>query len=69
MKQGLIHDGDIERWKAMEAAAKGVGSIEHLDVPLSRQLLAVPFTGKDVPVTAARLGTRELRIWRRCRCR
>jgi len=46
---GLVHDNDIERWKAMDGAAKGLDKTEDLQIGLSRELLAVPFVGKDVP--------------------
>jgi hypothetical protein len=48
---GLVHDDDIERWKALDGAAKGIEKTEDVDlqIGLSRELLAVPFVGKDVP--------------------
>ena len=47
---GLVHDEDIERWKQMEAAAQGVTPDDsEFSIGLSRLLLAVPFSGKDVP--------------------
>ena len=48
---GLVHDDDIERWKAMDGAAKGIERTEdvELQIGISRELLAVPFVGKDVP--------------------
>ena len=46
---GLVHPHDIERWKAMEGAANGVDKVDELNIGLSRELLAVPFAGKDVP--------------------
>lgn len=44
---GLIHQSDIERWQATEAAAQGAPI--DLNLGPSRELLAVPFTGKDTP--------------------
>ena len=51
---GLIHKGDIERWVATEAEAQqssGSASVTATDLNIgpSRELLAVPFTGKDTP--------------------
>ena len=43
-----MHDHDIERWKALDGAAKGLEKTEDLQIGLSRVLLAVPFVGKDV---------------------
>ena len=44
---GLIHRSDIERWQATESAAQD-GPVD-LNLGPSRELLAVPFTGKDTP--------------------
>jgi hypothetical protein len=43
---GMIHQSDIERWEAAEAES---GNPADLNLGPSRELLAVPFTGKDTP--------------------
>ena len=59
---GLVHDHDIERWKAMDGAAKGLDKSEDLQIGLSRELLAVPFVGKDVPARNSEFAHPEVLI-------
>ena len=60
---GLIQEDDIAKWRAEAvAAAGGDESAGDLHIPPSRQLLAVPFIGKDVPSPSSEFAHPEVII-------
>ena len=68
VEYGLIYSADIIRWKRLKGDKEKMRADEDpLDVyeyqaPVGRRFLAVPFTGKDVPSSAAEFSSPEVLV-------